>query len=388
MKARKITGIAVAMITLACFIALLWKGPWWIDGKHLGHDLTPGEGAVVTGFRTTLVAIGAGVIAAFGLYYTDRNLKNSKEALKHTQESTQEQLQLTRLSIEHSEKSAVRQAELTREDQVTNRYVEAVKLTGSDSDTEKLGGIYALERIMHDSEKDHAMVVEFLCAFIREQAHTKRTQVSARPKEPVQAALTVLGRRPVRPERGRLNFRESSLQGASMTSGRFAGAVFDDCFLDNAQASDADFKEASFIRASLKRAWIQRANLRTTDLDKCDMSDGNFARTDFSDASLVKCNLSNVMFFGADFTEATLDSSWAHGAHFGSAKLAKCYPEGACLDGANLSDAEGITDTFLAGAYVTAETRLPKNMRNTEAANQAISRTENAFSKKGHDHQA
>ncbi|MGW4548805.1 pentapeptide repeat-containing protein [Streptomyces violaceorubidus] len=354
----------------------------------MGKNLTPGEGAVVTGFRTTLVAIGAGVIAAFGLYYTDRNLKNSKETLKHTQESTQEQLHLTRLSIEHSEQSAVRQAELTREGQVTNRYVEAVKLTGSQSDTGKLGGIYALERIMHDSEKDHAMVVEFLCAFIREQAHKDKAQSSARPQEPVQAALTVLGRRPDRTERGKLDLRETFLHGASMGSGRFTGAVFDDCILDNVQASDSDFREASFVRASLKGAWIQRAKLQEVDLDKCDMSDANFAQTNFAHATVIDCNLSGVMFYNAVFTEVTLEGSWAHGARFTSANLSECYPEGVCMDRADLSEAKGITEDFLAAAYVTSATRLPQKTRDTEAANQAIARTEDAFSKEGHDHQA
>ncbi|MEU3094524.1 hypothetical protein ABZ690_06810 [Streptomyces sp. NPDC006967] len=44
-------------------------------------------------------------------------------------------------------------AEIEREGQVTDRYVEAIELLGSDNRTERLGGIHALQRIMHDSAR-------------------------------------------------------------------------------------------------------------------------------------------------------------------------------------------------------------------------------------------
>ncbi|MGW6704319.1 hypothetical protein ACWGDE_05440 [Streptomyces sp. NPDC054956] len=59
------------------------------------------------GFLALLVA---GVVAAAGLYYTDRTLR-------HTRERDREQV------------------ELTREGQVTDRYVEAVKLRAPASST-------------------------------------------------------------------------------------------------------------------------------------------------------------------------------------------------------------------------------------------------------------
>ncbi|MGO4753345.1 pentapeptide repeat-containing protein, partial [Streptomyces sp. 2MCAF27] len=79
-------------------------------------------------------------MASLGLYYTDRNFR-------HTQEKDREQ------------------AELTREGQVTERYVSAIKLLASEKITERLGGIYALERIMHDSGKDQFSVTKVLASF-------------------------------------------------------------------------------------------------------------------------------------------------------------------------------------------------------------------------------
>ncbi|MFI0262299.1 hypothetical protein ACH4OW_25030 [Streptomyces sp. NPDC017056] len=96
--------LALLAAATAGYTLLLWHGPWWIDGAHLRtRGLQPADGVVITGFRTALVALGAGLIAAAGLFYTHRTLQ-------HTREKDQEQ------------------AEIAREGQVTDRYVAAIKL--------------------------------------------------------------------------------------------------------------------------------------------------------------------------------------------------------------------------------------------------------------------
>ena len=104
------------------------------------------------GFRTAVVAVGARIVAGIGLYYTHRNFRHSRDLFTHTQDKDREA------------------AELTREGQMTDRYATAINLLGAKESTKQLGGIYALERIMRDSPKDHATVVEVLAAFIRENA--------------------------------------------------------------------------------------------------------------------------------------------------------------------------------------------------------------------------
>lgn len=88
-------------------------------------------GTIVTGFRTMLIAIAAGAVTAAGLWYTHK---------KH---------------------------ELDADGQVSDRYVEAVKLLGSESVHLRLGGSYSFERIMKDSDRDHPTIVDVLSAFIR-----------------------------------------------------------------------------------------------------------------------------------------------------------------------------------------------------------------------------
>ncbi|MER7719293.1 hypothetical protein ABTX99_20480 [Streptomyces flaveolus] len=191
----------VGAIAEAAYILLLWHGPWWVDGSHLREkDLQPADGVVITGFRTMLVALGAGAVAALGLYYTHRAHRHVERLHEHSQEQ-----------FAHVREKDREHAALMREGQVTERYVEAIKLLGSGNLHERLGGIYSLERIMNDSERDHRTVVEVLSAFVRAPAHSGSSPgkgeggpADEEPAEPpevivadVMAALPVLGRQPV-----------------------------------------------------------------------------------------------------------------------------------------------------------------------------------------------
>ncbi|MEU8990454.1 pentapeptide repeat-containing protein [Streptomyces sp. NPDC048558] len=215
------------------FIAALIWGPWLFEGKHVRDDtLAPSAGIIVTGLCTMLVALGAGAVAALGLHYTHKSHKQTEALFEHTREKDREQ------------------AELTREGQVTERYVEAIKLLASGHLTERLGAIYALERIMRDSEKDHATVVEVLAAFVRQHspwkpdAGTGATEPEVRPSDDVQAALTVLGRRPEREEAFRIDLRRTDLRGADLQRARLQRTVMTKAHLEDANLARADLAKA------------------------------------------------------------------------------------------------------------------------------------------------
>jgi hypothetical protein len=64
----------------------------------------------------------------------------------------------TRAQLRRQEESLDRQLAAQRDSQVTDRFVKAAdRLAGNQ--VQKIGGIYALERIMRESEKDHAAIV-------------------------------------------------------------------------------------------------------------------------------------------------------------------------------------------------------------------------------------
>jgi hypothetical protein len=77
---KRLGGVLLLSAVILGYSLLLWRGPWWLDGSHLRtRVLEPADGVVITGFRTTLVALGAGVIAAVGLYYTHRTLQHTRD---------------------------------------------------------------------------------------------------------------------------------------------------------------------------------------------------------------------------------------------------------------------------------------------------------------------
>jgi uncharacterized protein YjbI with pentapeptide repeats len=128
--------------------------------------------------------------------------------------------------------TATRTYRLTQQGQLTERYTKAIEQLGNDKLDVRLGGIYALERIAVDSERDHPTVVEVLSAFVREHgqpaiqpslvddgdANGEPTSPSPRPSPPtdVQAAVTVLGRLPRRKDVSRGDLARAHLEGANL----------------------------------------------------------------------------------------------------------------------------------------------------------------------------
>ncbi|MFJ7136355.1 hypothetical protein [Streptomyces fungicidicus] len=167
---------------------LLWKGPWIFDGSHLRkRDLQPADGVVITGFRTMIVAVGAGAIAAVGLLYTHRNHKLAQEQFLHTQqqfELAQEQFKLAQEQFKQSQDQFAYEQEKDRaaargevEARATEQYVTAIRLLASSNPTERIGGIYSLQRIAHDSARDRPAIKEMLTTFL----HVREQEMEPRP---------------------------------------------------------------------------------------------------------------------------------------------------------------------------------------------------------------
>jgi hypothetical protein len=146
---------------------------------------------------------------------------------------------------------------LSREGQVTDRFTKAVGQVASERTDERIGGVYALERVMIDSPRDHYTVVEVLSAFIREHARIPENQsTSNEVAADVQAALTVLGRRPERPqsEPRPVNLIRTWLPRADLRDARLRGVVL----------CGANLQGADLIRTQLQGAHLDGADLRDT----------------------------------------------------------------------------------------------------------------------------
>src|SRR5262249_41978953 len=79
--------------------------------------------------------------------------------------------------------------------QITDRYNAAVTNLGSSNIEVRLGGIYALQRLMEDSPRDLPTVVQVLCAFVRNEATPANKPSKSEPATDILAALAVVGSR-------------------------------------------------------------------------------------------------------------------------------------------------------------------------------------------------
>ncbi|MFF1721106.1 pentapeptide repeat-containing protein [Streptomyces sviceus] len=384
---RRIVTISIcisAALLLGAFIILLWKGPWWADGSQFGRGLTPGEGAIVTGFRTTIVAFGAGILAAGSLAYTHLNHKQSRESFLKSQENFTEQAELTRESLRHSERSSRQQAEISREGQVTERYVSAIRLIASDNQTEQLGGIYSLERIMRDSAKDHDTVVEVLAAFIRQ--HAKPTPEGTASSDPVQAALDVLARRPEREEPFEIDLRRTTLTGCTIE-----GADLRRLNLYMADLTDVTFQEcdlsfSDMANTKLLRCRFSKCTLTRAELDNAKVTETYFLAGEAHQLSAVGAEFTGIRFRQMNLDGAFFDDAILHHTSFRGTNLEEVEFGNACLFGTHLSPRANPPLNSLLKAFIFKSTTLPKALQGLPEIEARVQQVEEEWDDTRHSH--
>ncbi len=277
---------------------------------------------------------------------------------------------------------------LTQEGQITDRFTKAITQLGDKDKLEvRLGGIYALERIAKDSEKDHWTIMEVLSAYVRENAPRKaessppsskntksnkttpETGQSVSPSNDIQAILTVIGRRNITGEKNNLdlgnttlrranlrgtNLRQTNLRGTNLSEADLRGANLRRANLSEADLSGADlrgaiFSEADLSEANLSRVYLWEASLRGANLSQANLSRGNIKAADFRGANLSKADLSGADLWRANLGEAFLDGATLSGAYLNGAFLNGAFLDRANLRGANLNGAD-VRGAYFRGA--------------------------------------
>jgi Pentapeptide repeats (8 copies) len=314
--------------------------------------------------RGRLLTLGAGLFAAGALIFTARNSLFAQRTAQATQRTVQ----------------------LTEQGQVTDRYTKAIEQLGSDKLDVRIGGIYALERIMVGSARDHATIVEVIAAFIRERAPadpaswegakppTLKQPDSPIPPADIRAAVSVIGRRPAgRIERGGINLQFSDLRGIDLYQSNLAGARMPAADLRQALLVDVDlsasfinhanfdgavlgqtsFRDAYLEGTSFRNAGMRQAEeftyiglpttgpitVRGCDLRKANLQNADFTNAQLQGAQLTGADLQDARVDGADFTEAVLDNT--------------------VLKGVDLRSTRGLTRAQIDAAITDETTKLP-----------------------------
>ncbi|MEU9706827.1 pentapeptide repeat-containing protein [Streptomyces sp. NPDC047981] len=279
---------------------------------------------------------------------------------------------------------ASKELRISEHGQITDRFNAAVGNLGTQSMDVRLGGIYALQRIMQDSARDHPTVVSVLAAFAQQHAGSSAESLKAplggtydhAPKPDVRAAIATLARRDLRHDAGTVidlsstdlrglhfpgkapialpgvSLYEADLRWAYLNGADLQKAYLNNANLDAAFLERADLRGAQLQGASLSSTTLKRANLRGADLtcgnllldaetgelvertDCVNLDHASLDGADLRDAKMSDTNLSNATLNGADLRGADLSRSNLTNADFRGAKLAGVKLAGATRTGA------------------------------------------------------
>jgi hypothetical protein len=356
---------ALIVIGIILVPLVVWKVPEWQVRAYHGRldtgaisKLTPQEliqlqKDLITAennARVTIAQIVGGFGLLVGLYLTYRNIK-----------------------IAH------RNVEVAEEGKLTDRFSKAVELLGSDKLDVRLGGIYALERIARDSQKDHWTVMEVLTAFVREKSkQMPEIPILPTPKneeDPVdylgyflenrskrlpadfQVVLTVIGRRKwadEEKEHQRIDLSNSFLVGANLHGANLQRAIF----------NSANLTLASLHGAKLRGAQLHLTRFIGAALFSTDLIETSLMGAKFNCAILNETKLIGAELLVTDFRKATLQT-----VDFTKAVFAD-FLVGATLTGVDLSTSIGLTWEQLSKAIIDETTKLPPELEERRKAEQ------------------
>jgi hypothetical protein len=227
---------------------------------------------------------------------------------------------------------------------MTETFSTATEQLGSEKLEVRVGGIYTLERLARealarrrgrklDAKAEEASlywtVVETLTAFVRERARWKEPDTSS-----------------------------------SETVARF----YEEAKTDRPEPVTDIAAVVSVIWRRLPKGrqleerhdW--RIDLRATDLRGADLTEVHLERAKLSGAHFERAVLVWAHLEGADLTWARLEGAHLGGTNLRKAHLADAYLYMAHLDGADLSEARGLTQPQIDQAHGDAATRLPEGL--------------------------
>jgi uncharacterized protein YjbI with pentapeptide repeats len=306
---------------------------------------------------------------------------------------------------------AWRRYEISRELRTHERFARAVEQLasergdGSPRMEARLGGIYALERLAADSEREYWPVMEVLTAYVRENAawsevehnYSMNAAASAAASGPqrsppadIQAILAVLGRRKphaATAERRLLDLRGTDLRGANLSGSRLDGMTLHGAHLEQVDATRAiltrsNLREASLAGASLTQvdlegaslshANLEGARLNGANLKAADLSGANLGGADLWEANLKGCNLKDADLRGSDLSQCVLDEAILWRADLQDAILNGARLRRAHLERANLSGATGLTWEQGGDAFTDENTILPEYLLPEQARHSGV----------------
>jgi len=216
---------------------------------------------------------------------------------------------------------------------------------------------------MIESRRYHETIVDVLAAFIREQTTSPAADHEAwdaehhhepdgdRPRvtTDIQAALTVIGHRPQRPEHNPVDLSLADLCGADLSGLNLNRASLWRTKLRSAIMHDTQLNEANLCWAQLQDAGLAKAHLRNADLSAAQLQKAMLMGAQLQHAKLDNANLQGAYLAEADLHHAVLNEANLQSADF------IAYPSGEPTQ-----PTRGLTAEQLTKAITDDATRLPE----------------------------
>lgn len=208
----------------------------------------------------------------------------------------------------------------------------------------RIGGLYALEKIAEDSMRDHLDIMKIFCFYVRHNCPLKGKKTKAdkmdetiKPREDVQVALTIIGRRDKWSD-GKERLRKESEQDYILD--------LHSCDLQGADLCDANLNKANFNGASLVRAIFDNAKMYKVDFDHSDMSHAQIENVDLQRAHFFHANLSYAWFQDVNLQDASFLSANLNHTQLIKSDLTSIY-----IDFSNMTNINVEGSYIWAGSY-------------------------------------
>ena len=305
----------VAAITAVLAIGAFLSWRFW---DELGGD----EESLSTTVRNLGLVIG-GVVATLLAVWRSRVAERQASAAQQQVDAAQ------------------RQANTAQQNLLNERYQQGAEMIGSEVLAVRLGGIYALQRLVKEHpEQYHVQIMRLLCAFVcnptpvgdgeaglpnhetGEVAQTRRTSGGVRLREDVGAVMEAIATRSKlgigleRDARFRLDFRHANLSGLDLFN-------VEGVNLSWARLTDADLSHVK-LRPSADLSWVResyQANLSKARLNGVNFEAANLWEAKFLGSLLINANLHIADLRYADLSNATLANADLSGAELRDARL-------------------------------------------------------------------
>ena len=310
--ATLIVLVVIASVVAQDFSVFSWA--YWQEG-----DTSTSRSEVVRNLgilAAAVIGLGFGIWRAVTGYIQARASQRQAEAANEQAEAANEQAE-----------AANEQARIAQQGHITDRFSTAVEHLGSEQLPVRLGGIYALWRLIKDSpERDVISVIDILCAFVRHPPHEPAGPLEPddsndgvargneegptnRVRPDVQTVVSLIGKekddyRALLPAGYYLDLTGADLTDAHLWNADLTGANLDDANLTHTALMNTNFTGARLINANLTGAPLMDTNLTDANLSVANLTDA-----DLTGANLTDANLTAALLTVTNITQEQLDSA-------------------------------------------------------------------------------